>query len=173
MPLDRSETGVLKAARVSAASPSLNGAPAQRRHLAPPHTLRHEVRAREPQGDSSWSASASATPAGVPATPAVPGLAPGSTSLVACWTAPPDGGSAILDYDVRCRVSGSGSTWTEWGAADASTATSATITGLTAVTDYDEYNVTVQVQNSKAVGGETVELEQGSGASQTPATGRS
>ena len=55
-------------------------------------------------GPSNW-VSAEGTP-GVPATPAAPTLASGDGGLGVAWTTPAGNGSAITDYDVRHRRTG-------------------------------------------------------------------
>ena len=60
------------------------------------------VRARDSQGDGTWSASASAVPVGVPAAPAQLAVTSGDQTLELTWVAPGDqGGSGIQDYDVQ------------------------------------------------------------------------
>lgn len=89
-------------------------------------------------------AGASAAVSGVPGTPAAPTLTPRATSIVASWTPPAGGGSAITRYSLRYRQLGG--TWTL--APDApGTATSATIAGLRTNTDYE-----VSVRASNATG---------------------
>ncbi len=72
----------------------------------------------------------------VPGSPSISSATPsGDTSVVVSWSAPTsDGGSAILDYEYRYKVSGATEegTWTSAG-----TDTSETITGLTAGTSYE------------------------------------
>ena len=67
-----------------------------------------------------------------------------TTSLKVTWSAPPNAGPDITDYDVRYRVGTSGN-WTNHTYND--TATSTTITGLTEDTGYE-----VQVRASNAEG---------------------
>ncbi len=104
-----------------------------------------QVRAQNSIGDSAWSDSATATPVATPGKPAAPGLTVQDASLDVSWSAPADnGGSAIIDYDVRYSDD-SGSTWTEFNSTNTSTATTATIDGLTNGT---AYQVQVRAQNS-------------------------
>ena len=55
-------------------------------------------------GDSSWSASATATPARAPSQPAAPTVTVWNKSLNISWTAPSANGAAISDYDVQYRA---------------------------------------------------------------------
>ena len=54
-----------------------------------------------------------------PAQPAAPALTPGNAQITASWTAPGAGSSAITDYDVRYRATGT----TGWGSAAISAVT--------------------------------------------------
>lgn len=74
------------------------------------------------------------------------GLTPGDSQLVANWTAPSDGGSAITDYKVEIRNPGGSGSYTVFSDGT-STSTSATITGLTNGTSVD-----VRVSAINAVG---------------------
>ncbi len=99
-------------------------------------------------GDSTWSTSATATPARVPAAPSAPTLTVDNASLGVSWTAPANNGAAISDYDVRYRKQNSDNTWpNSWTAhAHTGTGTSTTITGL----DNDSaYQVQVLATNSE------------------------
>ncbi len=117
------------------------------------------VRATNRSGDSTWSASATATPARVPDTPSAPSLTKGARQLAVSWNAPADNGSSITDYDVRHRIKDTDQTQTgdqpgSWttltGAADPGSATTATITGLTNGTAYQ-----VQVRATNSIGDST------------------
>ena len=109
------------------------------------------VAATNRSGDSSWSSSATATPAKAPSRPSAPSLAVWNAELRVSWTAPADNGEAITDYDVRYCKNSTGcdadDEWTEWNANDDSTTTSATITGLTNDTAYR-----VQVRATNGIG---------------------
>ena len=110
-----------------------------------------QVRATNAVGNSSWSASARATPAApatAPSAPSAPTLTAGDRSLAVSWSAPNDGGSAITDYDVRYSSDG-GNTWTEWNANNTGTNRTATITNLTEGT---EYQVQVRAANTHGDG---------------------
>lgn len=96
-----------------------------------------------PAGGNTSGTGAAAT---VPAK--VTGLTVGSAldgTLNAAWADTGTGGSAITDYTIQYRLTGSGS-WTTW-THTASTTRSATITGLTAASSYD-----VQVAAVNSVG---------------------
>ena len=78
-----------------------------------------------------------------PDAPAAPTMSTQSRQMTATWTAPSyTGGSAITDYDVRYRASGT-TAWTDIG--HTGTGTSATITGLV---DGTAYQVQVRAVNS-------------------------
>ena len=105
-----------------------------------------QVRAKNAQGSSLWSATGSALTASVvPNAPSAPTV---SVTLYAAqldvsWAAPDnDGGKIITDYDVRYRAGSSGS-FTTW--AFSGTGRSTTITGLLGSTSYQ---VQVRAQNS-------------------------
>ena len=77
-------------------------------NLFPGTDYQVSVRAKNAEGSSGWSPSASATTdADVPDAPNAPTLTTGTTWLEASWSAPPDNGAAITDYDVQYRESGS------------------------------------------------------------------
>ncbi|MCY4505251.1 MAG: fibronectin type III domain-containing protein, partial [Hyphomicrobiales bacterium] len=108
----------------------------------------HDVRvsATNAAGSSAPSTAASATPLATtaPAAPAAPALMPGNAQLGVSWAAPSsDGGSAITDYDVRWRQTGTTS-WTELDDSTPSTALTATISSLT---NGQSYDVEVRAQN--------------------------
>jgi uncharacterized repeat protein (TIGR02543 family) len=92
--------------------------------------------------DSSSTASAAVTPAGLPEQPtSVAGSGTGG-SINLSWSAPSsDGGSAITDYIVEYRVSG-GANWSTFNDG-VSSSTSATITGLAAGSPY-QFRVTTR-----------------------------
>ena len=60
------------------------------------------IRAANASGESPWSSTASAT-TGAQMAPTAPTLTPGDRKLTVAWTAPADDGTAVDDYDVRCR----------------------------------------------------------------------
>ena len=101
-----------------------------------------QVRATNSVGSSAWSSSGTATPAAVPAAPALTVSVGSGTSLSVSWTAPANNGEAITDYDVQYKKS-SDSGWTD--KSHTGTGTSTTITGLTQGTTY---NVRVRATNS-------------------------
>ena len=112
------------------------------------------VRATNRSGDSSWSTSATATPADEPAKPSAPTVAVWNKSLRVSWTAPANNGASITDYDVRHCVNTTGcandSDWTkldDTGNNSTNTATTATISSLTNGTAYR-----VQVRAGNSVG---------------------
>ena len=103
-------------------------------------------------GDSAWSDTTTATPAKAPDAPSAPTLTKGPRELSVSWSAPPDNGASITDYDVRYCVNSTGcdaaDEWTSLsGAADPGTSTSATISSLTNGTTYQ-----VQVRGTNSVG---------------------
>ena len=94
------------------------------------------------------------TPAAPPGAPTGLALAPGDGQITATWTAPAsDGGSDIIDYDVRwCDASKDctdDDNWDEPDTDSTSTDLSATITGLTNGTSY---RVQVRAQNAASAG---------------------
>ena len=108
-----------------------------------------QVRAKNENGNGSWSAPGTAATSGapVPAAPAAPTFgAATQTSLVVNWVAPTNDGPDISDYDLRYRVGNSGS-FTNAGYDG--TATGHTITGLTADTSYQ---VQVRAKNGNGNG---------------------
>ncbi len=87
-------------------------------------------------------------PPGKPSTPTVGAASEDSdTSLAVSWTAPTNTGPAITDYDVRYRVKGAGSGFTDVD--HTGTSTSATITGLAVSTTYE---VQVRATNDEGTG---------------------
>ena len=97
-----------------------------------------QVRATNSIGDSSWSASATETPAAVPDAPDASTLRAENVEeeqFNISWTAPANNGSAITEHDVRYS-STNGSSWTELHGATTGTSTTVTIQNLTASTDY-------------------------------------
>ncbi len=121
-------------------------------------TYQVQVAATNRAGDSSWSSSATATPAKAPDAPSAPSLTVWNMQLTASWTAPADNGADISDYDVQYRACtatpkscASTPTWGSWtsltGSDDPGTTTTATITGLTNDTAYQ-----VQVRATNSVG---------------------
>ncbi len=110
----------------------------------------YEVRvyAVNDQGDGNRSEIAAATPATVPAKPNAPTLTVGDRQLTATWTAPDNGGNAIIRYEVQYRTSSPQGQWTTSSSADSDvTDTSHTVTGLTNGTTYE---VQVRAVNSVA-----------------------
>ena len=105
-----------------------------------------QVRAKNAQGSSLWSATGSALTASVvPNAPSAPSVNVTlyAASLDVSWAAPDnDGGKIITDYDVQYRAGSSGS-FTTW--AFSGTGRSTTITGLLGSTSYQ---VQVRAQNS-------------------------
>ena len=92
----------------------------------------------------------------VPGKVALPSVTVGDGSLGVSWDAPVDGGSPIVDYDVRHVESGyigcadcGPLPWVEWEPSAVSTSRRATITGLANGTSYA---VVVRAKNSVGVG---------------------
>ena len=85
------------------------------------------------------------TPPGRPVRPIVSAASP--TTLSVSWVAPSDGGSALIDYDVRYKKSVD-SVWSTWLFSGIGLVT--TIKGLTAATRYD---VQVRARNIVGLGG--------------------
>jgi chitodextrinase len=102
-------------------------------------TYSMRVSAQDVAGNSSAQSSALSvtTTASATAPAQVTGLTvtPSSGQVALTWTAPSNGGSAITDYSIQYRVTGT-TPWTDWSHT-ASTATNATITGGTNGTSYD------------------------------------
>ena len=110
-------------------------------------TYEVQVRAENSAGDGPWSPTSQGTPmagATAPDAPAAPTLTPGDGQLEVSWTAPPNNGSPIYDYDVRYR---SGGDWRELSDDGRYTDTRLTIRNLTNGTAYE-----VQVRAGNAVG---------------------
>ncbi len=110
----------------------------------------YEVRvyAVNDQGDGNRSEIAAATPATVPDKPNAPTLTAGNEQLTATWTAPDNGGNAIIRYEVQYRTSSPQGQWTTSSSADSDvTDTSHTVTGLT---NGIMYEVQVRAVNSVA-----------------------
>ena len=105
-----------------------------------------QVRAKNAQGSSLWSATGSALTASVvPNAPSAPTVSVTlyATELDVSWAASDnDGGKIVTDYDVQYRAGSSGS-FTTW--AFSGTGRSTTITGLLGSTSYQ---VQVRAQNS-------------------------
>ena len=107
-----------------------------------------QVQAVNAQGPSAWSASATATPATVPAAPDALALTPGDGQLALVWSAPANnGGSAITGYNIQYSTD-AGSSWAAHSGTDASTTTT-TITGLT---NGQRYEVQVRAVNVRGPG---------------------
>ena len=95
------------------------------------------VRAVNRIGDGPWSpASASITPAALPAAPAKPTVTGGATKATVSWVAPTNPTSAAVSgYKVQYKTA-AGSTWGDWTRTGAATSVSETVTGLTNGTAY-------------------------------------
>jgi hypothetical protein len=104
----------------SATVPGTNGTP-----------LFVRVRAATPVAASAW-VEGYAIPRTVPSAPDAPDTTAGNSSVTLEWSAPADGGAAILSYDLRYRIVGDAA----WTASDATTS-AATIDGLLASTPYE------------------------------------
>ena len=98
-----------------------------------------QVRAVNANGNGGWSPTAQATPAAVPAAPAMPTLTVGNTELGVSWAEPDTGGAAITDYDVQWRelMDPPSGDWSELDDTSPSTDRTATITSLTNGTEYE------------------------------------
>ena len=108
-----------------------------------------QVRARNSQGDGPWSALVMGIPLGMPAAPAPPTLAIGDGQLEVSWAEPSNnGGSQIMDYDVRYSGDG-GSSWREWHAPADPQALRTTIMGLG---NGNTYAVQVRAENRQGDG---------------------
>ena len=116
--------------------------------LTPGTSYEVEVVAQNRVGTSRWSLPGTGTTtavATVPARPARPSASSSSTNTMeVVWSAPADGGSAIIDYDLRYRAGRSGP-WTVH--AHTSTSVMGTVDGLQAGTYYE-----VQVRAENGVG---------------------
>ena len=104
-----------------------------------PYTFR--VSATNAAGTGTASTTTSATPRTVPGAPtglaatvALPANGVGSGEVRLSWTAPPNGGSILVDYVVQYSADG-GTSWSTFTDAT-STVTSTTVTGLTNGTPY-------------------------------------
>ena len=116
-----------------------------------------KVKARNAVGESGWSPSATATPAkpdSAPAAPAAPKLTPGNATLLASWSQPADGGSAITGYKVRHRISSepgisgaSASSQSAWETSDMLRADQRSYM-ITSLDNGIKYEVQVQAANS-------------------------
>ena len=115
--------------------------------LMPGTSYEVEVVAQNRVGTSRWSLPGTGTTtavATVPARPARPSASSSSTNTMeVAWSAPADGGSTIIDYDLRYREGRSG----PWTAFAHQTGVMATISGLTAGTYHE-----VQVRAENGVG---------------------
>ena len=115
--------------------------------LTPGTRYEVEVVAQNRVGTSRWSLPGSGTTtavATVPARPARPSASSSSTNTMeVVWSAPADGGSSIIDYDLQYRAGTSG----PWTAFAHQTGVMATISGLTAGTYHE-----VQVRAENGVG---------------------
>ena len=61
-----------------------------------------QVRAVNPAGNGTWSASSSATPRTTPSAPTIDTVTVGSSQLTVAWgTSPDNGGDAVTSYDLR------------------------------------------------------------------------
>lgn len=113
--------------------------------LAMSTTYEFQLQAINAEGASAWSATKTASTAGVPG--GITGLAAAATAttLKLTWNAPESGGSAITGYEVRYRK-GDGE-WVDVVAARTSTSRSVTLASLSAKSGY-----TVSVAAINAVG---------------------
>jgi FtsP/CotA-like multicopper oxidase with cupredoxin domain len=119
------QVGLLKEAGAIASSLTVTG-------LVNGTSVRFQVQATSDVGPGAFSALSSAvTPSGVPGTPVIGAATAGTTSALARWTAPADGGSAITSYTVRVV---NASTFAQVGKLRAATptATSLNVVGLQA-----------------------------------------
>ena len=103
------------------------------------------VSAVNSKGTGAASTIVSTTPSIVPGAPIGLTATPGDGRVNLSWSAPNNGGAAIIDYTIEYR---SGSTWNTF-ADGSSTATSATVTGLTNGVSYE---FRVSAVNSKGTG---------------------
>ena len=120
-----------------------------------------QVRAKNAVGAGPWSDSVGGTPTAsvsvsVPGRVGRPSVEAGDRSLTVSWDAPADGGSAIVDYDVRYVDSGyigcaecGPLPWVSWEPSVVSTSRQVTIMGLAAGTSYA---VEVRAKNSAGAG---------------------
>ncbi len=117
------------------------------RQLTNGNTYFVQVRAKNAQGEGTWSDSTSATPATVPGAPAKPTLAVDDTQLTASWSAPTNnGGSAVTGYDLQYRKGNSGA-WTS-----ITTGISGTSHPITGLDNGDSYSVQVRAKNAQGRG---------------------
>ena len=129
-------TSATFASAVTTVSPTSVSSPKIVDGLSNGTTYYFRVKATNCAGDSSYSATASATPSTVPGTPTnVQGTANGVTSSTVTWTAPAAANTGpnftdITGYKVEYAVSPY-SSYTEFTANTGSTATSISVTGLT------------------------------------------
>ena len=107
-----------------------------------------QVRAENMNGSGEWSLSTTATAMGAPASPAMPRLKAGDRKLTVSWDTPDDGGSEIMDYDVRYKLT-TDSSWTLLDDTMPSTETTATIMNLM---NGMEYEVQVRAENTNGSG---------------------
>jgi hypothetical protein len=92
------------------------------------------IRAVNEAGPGSTSNIVGGTTASVPAAPAAPTPTAGSSQVSLTWTAPANGGSAILDYVIQFSSNG-GTSWTTF-TEGVEAVTSSNVTGLTNGTSY-------------------------------------
>ncbi len=111
-----------------------------------------QVRARNSAGAGGWSDSALASPVAVPHAPDLPTLEPGDGQLIATWTAPSNGGSAITGYELQYRQysADGGTTWSDPPIEVAAPAAKTIITGLI---NGSSYEVQVRAVNAQGAGG--------------------
>ncbi len=105
----------------------------------------YEVRVRATNGAGTGDWSNVKTTLTKPEKPDV-SVGPGPRELIVNWTAPPNGGAAISDYDVQYKAS-SETTWEDWS--HDGTATKATITNLV---NGRQYDIQVNATNSRGAG---------------------
>ena len=115
-------------------------------------------------GAHSVASSLKAITQGAPAAPIDLWVLPKGTSLEVSWVEPADNGSAITDYDVRYRATGT-LPWTEWKGSVTGTATEVTITGLTATTTYE---VQARAENAIGAGPWTASVSRAPGSPEQP-----
>ena len=112
-----------------------------------------QVRAVNPAGDGTWSATSSATPRTTPSAPTIDTVTSGSAQLTVAWgTSPDNGGDAVTSYDLRYIESEAASKddrlWDEVTGAGSLNSRVAIIISLTNGTEYE-----VQVRAVNGAGG--------------------
>lgn len=79
-------------------------------------TMYYRARGKNELGDGEWLTQSATTSAGVPGAPKLTATVNGPSSITLSWTAPNDGGNAILDYTIQ--ISTDGTTFNEATADD-------------------------------------------------------